>query len=159
MHEEHKNMTVAIIAVVLVIVVGIAIFLIAGNNSKATDDSKNPPPVSAVASNKSKTFTLTAQSDSMQNGTVTLMENGTTTKVTINLTNPSTTPEPAHIHLGSCPTPGDVKYALTNIIEGTSVTNINVKYEDLKSLEPIAVNVHKSADEIGTYISCGDLMF
>ncbi len=161
MPEENKNMTMAIIVVVVVIVIGIAIFLIARNNANSPSNMTNvttPPPASSPSSN-TKIFQLTSQNGSGQDGTVTLVNNGTTTKVTITLVNPVATAEPAHIHLGSCPTPGAVKYPLTNVINGSSVTNINVSFSDLAALGAIAVNVHKSAEDISTYVSCGDLTF
>jgi len=158
MPEENRNMMIAIVAVVAVIVIGIVIFIIAGNNANP-NNSVTPPPASSAITNESKTFNLTAQNGSGENGTVTLTENGNTTKVTITLTNPVTTAEPAHIHAGSCPTPGAVKYPLTNVINGGSVTNINAKFSDLKALGALAVNVHKSAEQSDIYVSCGDLAF
>lgn len=157
MHEENQSMAVPIIAVLMIIVIGIIIFLVARGNS-TSDNLVTNPPVSSASTN-SKTFTLTSQNSSGQNGTVTLTESGSSTKVTINLSNPITTSEPAHIHLGSCPTPGLVKYSLTNVINGSSITTINAKFSDLQSLGALAVNVHKSAEESSVYVSCGDLNF
>ncbi|MEO6728291.1 MAG: hypothetical protein ABIM99_00045 [Candidatus Dojkabacteria bacterium] len=160
MPEENKSMMLAIIAVIVVVVIGAAIFIIAGNNTNSNVSvTPNPAPTSGAVMNDSKTFTLTSQNGSSQDGSIILTESGSTTKVTVTLSNPVATAEPAHIHLGSCPTPGAVKYALTNVINGSSVTNINAKFSDLKALGALAVNIHKSAEDINTYVSCGNLAF
>lgn len=88
-------------------------------------------------------------------------------------------PHPAHIHAGTCdklnPNPA---YPLGNVaadftVEGTpvagtpaggeesltvegSVTTVNVSLDDLLA-KPYAINVHKSAAEIQTYIACGNI--
>ncbi len=89
---------------------------------------------------------------------------------------------PAHIHAGSCDELGDVAYPLSSVgsemlVNGTpmagspaseasgeaaessvaaSVTDVEAALQDLLSGD-YAINVHKSAGEIGTYIACGDL--
>jgi hypothetical protein len=69
-----------------------------------------------------------------------------------------TSPQPAHIHVGSCPNPGAVKYPLTNVVNGKSETTLNVTMDDLlKSSDKLAVNVHKSAQESSVYTACGDV--
>lgn len=100
---------------------------------------------------------LYAQNDSGETGTATLTESGGQTTVSIQLDNAPDTPQPAHIHTGSCPTPGAVTYPLTNVVSGTSQTVLNVDLATLRSQLPLAVNVHKSAAESTTYVSCGDL--
>ncbi len=101
------------------------------------------------------------QNDSGQNGTVVLSEEDGKTKVVINLTAAPgasvSASQPAHIHDGSCPTPGAVKYPLTNVVNGKSETIIDTTIDQLKSSLPLAVNVHKSPTEIAVYTACGDL--
>src|SRR5262249_13183082 len=67
------------------------------------------------------------------------------------------TPQPAHIHEGSCskldPKP---KYGLENVVDGKSSTTVPVKLEDLAKGK-YAINVHKSAQDLKTYVSCGDI--
>lgn len=106
------------------------------------------------------TVTLTAQNNSGESGTAVLeSQAGGKTKVTLNLTGAPKAPQPAHIHVGSCPTPGAVKYPLNNVINGKSTSVIDVALDALKSLLPLAVNVHKSATEASVYVSCGNLTF
>ena len=79
---------------------------------------------------------------------------------------------PAHIHSGSCADLGDVVYPLTDItpvggdtertgaasaipVEG-STTVVDTPLQDLVDGD-FAINVHLSADEIDTYIACGDI--
>jgi hypothetical protein len=79
-------------------------------------------------------------------------------------------PHPAHIHSGSCAELGDVVVPLTDVAERTgeavgsgtghavkgSHTQVEMTLDDILAA-PHAINVHLSADEIGTYIACGDI--
>ena len=81
-------------------------------------------------------------------------------------------PQPAHIHTGTCAELGDVVVPLTDVVvvgqdaeHGGSESAIPVKSSytevDMPLQEIIdgghAINVHLSAEEIGTYIACGDI--
>jgi hypothetical protein len=78
-------------------------------------------------------------------------------EVLIELTGADEGPQPAHIHPGTCadldPTP---KYPLTNVENGRSETTVQASPLDLIS-EDLAINVHKSEADAGTYVACGDL--
>lgn len=78
---------------------------------------------------------------------------------------------PVHIHSGSCAELGDVVAPLSDLTapvgEGagqadsafqaeTSVTNVPMTLDAILAA-PHAINAHLSADEIGTYIACGDI--
>src|SRR5215210_3443739 len=79
---------------------------------------------------------------------------------------------PAHIHSGSCAELGDVVYPLTDITEVGGDTErtgaasaipvkgstavVDTPLQDLGDGD-FAINVHLSADEIDTYIACGDI--
>lgn len=86
---------------------------------------------------------------------------------------------PAHIHKGSCPTPGDILYPLSDVsanpaVDGTpqaapapvgqpgavpvetSVTTVNAALKDIVGGGE-AIAVHESVDKIGTYLVCGDI--
>lgn len=79
-------------------------------------------------------------------------------------------PHPVHIHAGSCAELGEVVVPLADVAhpEGehlgspdavnspVSLNFIDMPFEDLLNGE-YAVNVHLSAEEIGTYIACGDV--
>ena len=106
------------------------------------------------------TIELDQQSDLGQSGTATLSENAEgKLVVTLALAGGTfTAPQPAHIHFGACPKPGDVKYPLTNVISGQSVTTLAVSWADLvKAGETLAINVHKSGAESKIYTACGNV--
>lgn len=65
--------------------------------------------------------------------------------------------QPAHIHEGTCdklnPQP---KWGLNNVVNGKSRTQVPVGLEALQGGE-FAINVHKSAENISVYVSCGQI--
>ena len=86
------------------------------------------------------------------------------------------TGHPAHLHAGSCDTLGEVIYPLNDLaltgtdgtpaavgeIDSTSTTTIQLPdrpHEDFEHFvaSGYALNVHASAEDIGTYIACGDI--
>jgi hypothetical protein len=103
------------------------------------------------------TVELAEQNGSRESGTATLNPDGDATRVVIELQNGTSEPQPAHIHPGSCadldPKP---KYGLANVVDGKSETTVDAPLSDLKA-GAFAINVHKSAAEVQTYVSCGDL--
>lgn len=104
------------------------------------------------------TVQLAQQNESKQSGTAILTEKDGKVTVTLNITGGvADIPQPAHIHLGSCPNVGSVAYPLTNVVDGTSETVLGVTLADLAAKQPLGINVHKSAAEAKVYVSCGDL--
>jgi len=104
---------------------------------------------------------LNTQNDLGQSGTATLTPSadGKSVVVVLALTGGTfTAAQPAHIHEGSCPAPGAVKYPLTNVVNGKSTTTLKMSMADLLKTAPqLAINVHKSADESSVYTACGNL--
>lgn len=126
------------------------------NSSKSSAQYSSPSPSAMVR--KEVTVVLKPVNDSSEVGTATLIEENGQTKVTINLTGyTKDVVQPAHIHIGECPGVGAVKYPLTSIVNGASVTTLSVTLDQLKKELPLAINVHKSATEISTYTACGPL--
>jgi Cu/Zn superoxide dismutase len=116
------------------------------------------PGGAAVAADNGVTVTMKAQNGSGEDGTATITASGdSAVTVVVKLSNGTTVAQPAHIHMGSCanldPTP---KYPLTNVVDGASETTVNVALADLTK-GGFAINVHKSAAEVSTYVSCGDI--
>ena len=129
-------------------------FLIENNNyGTLTKETTNysPPPKQTIVN-------LTPQNNSGLSGTAALVEINGQTKVSISLTNaPKNVVQPAHIHMGACPGVGAVKYPLTNVVNGKSETLLDVTQKQLKSEQPLAINVHKSGAEVKVYVACGPL--
>ena len=133
------------------VIVGLVVVLAAGCGS----GSKSSSGSGAV------TVNLTEQNGSGESGTATLTKVGDKTKVVLDLQDNSATmmsaPQPAHIHKGSCskldPTPA---YALADVKNGKSTSTVDAKLDDLRK-GAFAINVHKSAAEIQTYVACGDI--
>jgi uncharacterized cupredoxin-like copper-binding protein len=83
----------------------------------------------------------------------------------------ATVPRPAHIHSGNCNDLGEVVYPLTDLVAPTgspvgqsrrastaetSYTSVPATLDALLS-QNYAINVHLSAEQIGTYIACGEI--
>jgi hypothetical protein len=81
------------------------------------------------------------------------------------------TARPAHIHSGDCTNLGEVVIPLTDLVPAvsdpvgqvdlattaeSSYTNVPLPLADILAA-PHAINIHLSADQIGTYIACGEI--
>ena len=74
------------------------------------------------------------------------------------LDNPAPGPEPAHIHEGSCPVPNATPlYPLSSVENGKSETVLDVNMGALLD-DAMAINIHRSPQEIAVYVSCGDIV-
>jgi hypothetical protein len=107
---------------------------------------------------KTVTVDLATQNDSGESGTATLTGQGSRTNVVLALENPaSDSPQPAHIHKGTCadldPEPS---YPLANVVGGASETTVDVPLEELKDGR-FAINVHKSDAEAEVDVAGGNL--
>lgn len=113
-------------------------------------------PGAAVAQ-QAVTVQLQPQSGSGISGTATLTAMGNQTRVVVNVTGAGAGPQPAHIHEGTCanlnPAP---KYPLTSVMNGTSETVVNAPLSELQAT-PMAINLHKSPQEVPVYVACGNI--
>ena len=126
--------------------------------SPAPSEVATPTPTPAEVMTKSKMINLLELNKSGQTGSAVLDEVDGKLKVTIKLAGKeSKVAQPAHIHIGSCPIPGAVKYPLTNVVSGVSETMLDMSLADLLAMGDLAINVHKSAAEVKVYTSCGDV--
>jgi hypothetical protein len=98
-------------------------------------------------------------------------------------------PHPAHIHAGTCASPGDIVAPLSDVqalspdgtsggqvgLELSSTREVGMSVEDLlegripddvpgvtgepeeDGSVPLSINVHASADDLATYLACGDI--
>lgn len=101
---------------------------------------------------------LNEEGKSGQMGTAVLTGMAGKTKVTLYVSGGTKgVAQPAHIHVGVCPGVGAVKYGLNSVVDGKSETVLNVNIGDFRKMGPLAVNVHKSAAQVGVYVACGEL--
>jgi Cu/Zn superoxide dismutase len=104
------------------------------------------------------TVQLAPQNNSGESGTATLTEAGGKTKVTVAINGqPAGVAQPMHVHKGTCsqldPQPA---YGLATVTGGKSETTIDVTLASLQS-GGYAINGHKSAQDVKTYVFCGEI--
>lgn len=107
----------------------------------------------------SMTINLGAQNGSGQDGQAFLNDTSGGLRVKLQVKHePAGASEPAHIHQGRCAKLNPAPWkALSNVVNGVSVTTIpNLTLADLKKA-PYAINVHQSAANLKHYVSCGDV--
>ena len=112
---------------------------------------------SPVRAADSASVKLSPQGDSKESGTATLTKQGDKqTKVVLSVTGGSGS-QPTHIHKGTCaqldPKP---TFPLSPVVNGKSETVVNASLDDLAK-GGYAINGHKSAEDIKTYVFCGDI--
>ena len=107
----------------------------------------------------SATVELKPQNSSGESGTATLTKAGADkTKVVVEVKGESGGgTQPMHIHKGTCakldPKPA---YPLSPVKNGKSETTVNASLDSLQKGE-YAINGHKSAQDVATYVFCGDI--
>ena len=128
-----------------------------GGLTFAQDKDKTEKKKKSAA--KAVTVRLQEQNKSGQSGTARLTPAGEgKTKVEISMKGgPKGVAQPAHVHDGSCPNPDPKpKYPLQDVTDGKSTSEVPA---DIKTLSAgkMAINVHKSKEEIKTYVACGNI--
>ena len=126
------------------------------NNYTSTPaTTQAPSPTKAL---QTMNVVLDSVNNSSESGTATLTEEDGKTTVKLTLTGfVKDVQQPAHIHVGSCPGVGAVKYPLTGVLNGQSSTVLPVTLSQLKKDLPLAINVHKSKEQLSVYTACGPL--
>ncbi|MEX0896007.1 MAG: hypothetical protein WDZ94_03640 [Patescibacteria group bacterium] len=145
---------------IIAIALGVGAYFWLNRSDVTTEQATEVTEVEDMSATDGVTVELSEQSDLGQSGVATLENNDDgMLVVTLSMTGGEfPEPQPAHIHLGACPDPGAVSYPLENVVDGSSVTTLDVSWEDLETAgEPLAINVHKSAAEASVYTACGDL--
>ena len=112
----------------------------------------------AAGHSDTMTIKIAAQNGSGESGTATLTRLGSKTRVVIGITGENTTgKQPAHIHKGTCakldPKPA---YPLHDVVLGKSNTVVDEAMDELTT-QPMAINIHESAANLGKYVACGDI--
>jgi hypothetical protein len=111
----------------------------------------------SAESEPTRTVTLRTLNGSGVTGTVTFAAIRDKTGVEITV-DPAGNPDmPAHVHPGTCdnltPQP---KFPLENVLNGSSKTVVPASMADLFA-GGLAVNIHRSNDDLKTYTACVDL--
>lgn len=146
----------------VVMVVLIAVILAGCIRKKTVPASTIPEPTGVEESNvnsantsQPKVYTMKQVLGSGQEGTVTLSDvNGKASVVIAVTAGPTGVEQPAHIHNGSCVTLGGIVYGLNNVVDGKSETTLDVPLAEIFNSLPLAVNIHKSREEVSVYTAC-----
>jgi len=136
-------------------------FLIFTSCSNDDDNGIMMPDVS-----DSKSYTLMSVSNEAISGMVTFKKNSNnTTTVEVDLNGTTSGMHPAHIHMNTAAESGDIAISLEPINGSTGISSTTfstkndgtpISYEQLLDFNGY-VNVHKSADDLGTLIAQGDI--
>ena len=141
-----------ILGIIAIVAVIIGAMLIGGGGGGAPQEKVSTPPAPI-------TVILYSQNDSGQEGTATITDMAGRTHVRLIVGNyTADVSQPAHIHTGSCSNLGGVDHPLNNVVNGSSETMLGESLGHITSGLPLAINVHKSAAEASTYVSCGDIV-
>ena len=111
-----------------------------------------------AAAPSSVTVTMKAENNSGESGTATLTQMPDAVKIVVSLTGAPAAAQPTHIHPGTCsklnPAP---EYPLESLVSGKSTTMLKgKKLADLMGGK-FSINVHKSTEDLKTYVSCGEI--
>jgi Cu/Zn superoxide dismutase len=101
---------------------------------------------------------LAEQNGSGQTGTATFTATGPLeTRVVVEVTNPPAETQPIHVHEGSC---ADIDpeplYGLPNLQDGRTEATVPASLDQLTA-GGLALNAHRSDEQIDLYVACGDL--
>jgi hypothetical protein len=109
----------------------------------------------AAAYPSTLTFKLYAQNRPGETGTATLDQIPDGVKVVITMAGGQNGTQPVHIHTGTCAKPNpEPKYALTNIVNGSSRTTISgITLGDLLEGKYV-IDVHESSADVKRYVAC-----
>jgi hypothetical protein len=113
---------------------------------------------SGPAAEDSRTVQLETLNDSGVTGSAVLTDLGDGQTMVVVTVDPAGHPDmPAHIHPGTCtelvPQP---RFPLQNVVDGASETTIDVPLDELFA-GGLALNIHASPDDYGTYTACIEL--
>jgi hypothetical protein len=131
-----------------------------GNGNAGQVKQVNPLHVAHNAmAGHSLQINMGAQNNSGETGNASVTDVKGGANVTINVkSEPKGLSQPAHIHQGTCAKLNPAPWKpLTSVVDGKSFTHVpGLTVAELKKGK-YAINVHKSANDLKTYVSCGDL--
>lgn len=111
-----------------------------------------------AADPSSVTIQIKALNNSGEHGTAVLTQESNGVKVVISLDGAPKDAQPTHIHAGTCANISKApEYPLSSVVDGKSTSVVpGVTLADLTA-GAHAINIHKSATELGTYVACGTI--
>lgn len=133
----------------------------AGGGNKGSQQVKQLNPMH-VARNEiaghSLEINMGQQNNSGEAGSANVTDVKGGANVSIEIKQPKGASQPAHIHKGTCKKLDPAPWKpLTSVVNGKSFTHVpGLTVAELKKGK-YAINVHKSANDLKTYVSCGDL--
>jgi hypothetical protein len=106
----------------------------------------------------SVTIPMKALNGSGEDGMATITQGTGGIDVVVTLQNGTAVPQPTHIHIGTCGAINKApEYALRDTVNGKGDSLVaGVNLADLLKGH-YAINVHKSANDLPTYVSCGNI--
>jgi hypothetical protein len=100
---------------------------------------------------------LGEQNGSGQSGTATLTAvDDERTRIVMELSNPPSVPQPAHVHPGPCDDLGDPIAGLANVVRGRSETTVPLSFTELRRGD-LVVHAHKSEKEYSISVACAPI--
>ena len=124
--------------------------------SPSIDAPDEPTPTPVVSSSNGVTrivVHLSSVQGEGQIGSATLTSGGTSTTVEIDVGPTTSEAQPIHIHVGKCEDVGSVVHALQNVVNGKSMTIINLSLDEILTGDTL-VNVHASCADPSNYTAC-----
>lgn len=108
------------------------------------------------STNDQEGMLLKAIGNSKQSGSIMINESDGMAVVSVRLLGSSESNQPVNIHYGSCAYPGEVKYQLVDLTDGSSKTTLEVSEQQLMWGLPLSIMVHASVSD-DTVVACADL--
>ena len=114
--------------------------------------------LSYAAVPKTLTIHMKAENHSGENGTATLTQLTNGVKIDVSIKGAPAADQPTHIHPGTCTKLNPAPEApLSPLSNGHSVTVLSGKKISDFTKGQFSINVHKSANDLKTYVSCGEI--
>lgn len=112
--------------------------------------------IAQAAAPQTVTVKMSALNHSGETGSATLTQVGNGVKVDVTIKGAPATDQPTHIHPGTCAKLNPAPEApLTPLSNGHSVTVLSGKKLSDFTGGKFSINVHKSSNDLKTYVSCG----
>lgn len=132
-----------------------------GGGNKGSQQVKQLNPMHAAhnaIAGHSLAINMGQQNNSGEAGSANVTDVKGGVNVSVEISQPKGASQPAHIHKGTCAKLDPAPFKpLKPVVNGKSFTHVaGISVAELKKGH-YAINVHKSANDLKTYVSCGDL--